>query len=58
MTLSNLYNSNVYKIYLILLRVTKNVDLNTEEGKKEMKKLTEEKKEPEKKSDTPVPSVL
>lgn len=58
MTLSNLYNSNVYKIYLILLRVTKNVDLNTEEGKKEMKKLTEEKKEPEKKPDTPVPSVL
>ena len=53
-----MYNSNVYKIYMILLRVTKNVDLNTEEGKKEMKKLTETKKEPEKKPDTPVPSAL
>ncbi|XP_022340303.2 craniofacial development protein 1-like isoform X1 [Crassostrea virginica] len=40
------------------VKVTKNVDLNTEEGKKEMKKLTETKKEPEKKPDTPVPSVL
>ncbi|XP_062607201.1 craniofacial development protein 1-like [Saccostrea cucullata] len=40
------------------VKVTKDIDLNTEEGKKEMKKLTQEKKEPEQKPATPGPTVL
>jgi hypothetical protein len=43
---------------LIFSRVTKDVDLNSVEGKKEMKKLTEEKKEPQQKADTAGPAML
>lgn len=39
-------------------RITKDVDLNSEEGKKEMKKLAEEKKDPVKNPNTPGPAML
>lgn len=39
-------------------RITKDVDLNSEEGKKEMKKLAEEKKDPVKNPDAPGPAML
>lgn len=42
----------------ICFRVTKDVDMNSEEGKKEMKKLAEEKREPQQKVDTAGPAIL
>lgn len=40
------------------VKITKDVDVNSEEGKKEMKKLTEEKKDPVKKPDVPGPAMF
>lgn len=46
------------KCYFDFCRITKDVDMNSEEGKKEMKKLAEEKNDPVKKPDTPGPAML
>lgn len=40
------------------VKITKDVDLNSEEGKKEMKKLAEEKKDPVKNPDAPGPAMF
>lgn len=46
------------KCYFDFCRITKDVDMNSEEGKKEMKKLAEEKEDPVKKPDTAGPAML
>lgn len=46
------------KCYFDFCRITKDVDMNSEEGKKEMKKMAEEKEDPVKKPDTAGPAML